>query len=103
MKEKNILLVTAEMGFGHLRAIKPLSDILQNPIIELSKNDNSSEKEKKHWNKIIKQYEYLSRCKDKPITGILIYPIFNQLLKYGNITSFKIPSHAASGNKPSTP
>lgn len=87
MKEKNILLVTAEMGFGHLRAIKPLSDILQNPIIELSKNDNSSEKEKKHWNKIRKQYEYLSRCKDKPITGILIYPIFNQLLKISKNTT----------------
>lgn len=92
MKEKNILLVTAEMGFGHLRAIKPLSDILQNPIIELSKNDNSSEKEKKRWNKIRNQYEYLSRCKDKPIIGKLIYPIFNQLLKIPTNTTKDLSS-----------
>ncbi len=90
MKDNHIFLVTAEMGFGHLRAIKPLSDVMQKPIIELSKNDDSSDKEKKQWNKIRKQYEFMSRCKDKPIIGKFIYPIFNQLLKIPTNTTIDL-------------
>jgi len=81
IKSKNkILLATAEMGFGHLRALHPLEETLESKLVVLGQNDGSSTFEKRIWKISLTLYESISRFKKFPILGPTIYSMMNGLL-----------------------
>lgn len=51
-RSKNISawVVSADMGYGHQRAVFPLEDISEEGLITAGRNDGSSAKEKNHGN-----------------------------------------------------
>ncbi len=81
MKEDNLKawVVTADMGLGHQRAAYPLRYIAKNGIMTLGKEDSTAPEEQKLWTRMRKSYEFISRTKNWPIIGRLLFGILDKL------------------------
>ena len=55
-KSQKAWVVSADMGYGHQRAVFPLNSIAEEGLITVGKNDNSSQKEKKQWSRLSDRY-----------------------------------------------
>lgn len=82
--KNNILLATAEMGFGHLRALYPLEKTFESKLVILGQTDGSSTFEKRLWKTSLTLYESISRFKKFPILGPIVYSMMNGLLAIPN-------------------
>ncbi|RPH32439.1 MAG: hypothetical protein EHM93_09290 [Bacteroidales bacterium] len=78
--QKEIVLATAEMGFGHIRALYPLEETLECKLVVLGQNDGSNNFEKRIWKISLTLYESISRFKKFPILGPIVYSMMNGLL-----------------------
>ncbi|MGE5682904.1 MAG: DUF6938 domain-containing protein [Bacillota bacterium] len=78
-------VVSADMGYGHQRAIYPLRDIAEEGTIVVGNNDSAPQSEKKLWRRMLLVYEFLSRTRSIPLIG---KPIFNILDTFLHIPSF---------------
>ena len=78
-------VVSANMGYGHMRAVHPLKEIAEEDIILAGENDAISPYEKILWARMIRVYEFLSRAKGIPFIG---NPVFNILDSFLRIPSF---------------
>jgi hypothetical protein len=80
MDKKQVLLATAEMGNGHLRALHPFTEIPEYRLIVLGQTDSSKSREKSFWKFTLKLYEVVSRFKNFPLLGWLAFGIMNNFL-----------------------
>lgn len=78
-------VVSADMGYGHQRAIYPLRSVAEEGIIVVGNNDSAPASEKKLWRRMLIIYEFLSRTRSIPVVG---KPIFNILDTFLHIPSF---------------
>lgn len=78
-------IVSANMGYGHIRAVHPLREIAEEGIILVGVNDEESPSEKILWRRLLYVYEFLSRAKGIPVIG---KPVFNILDSFLRIPSF---------------
>jgi hypothetical protein len=74
-------VVTADMGYGHQRAVHPLKDIAEGNILTVGSNPQASKKEKKLWKRVLGTYEFLSRAKSIPIVGNPIFNLFDFIMR----------------------
>jgi len=74
-------VVSADMGYGHQRAVHPLRNFAFEEIITLGKSDQSDNREKKQWKNILNTYETFSRASDIPIVGRMILSIMGIILE----------------------
>jgi hypothetical protein len=74
-------LVSADMGYGHQRAIYPLKTLSKGGII-LNANtlSESSSKEKRLWKEMLHTYEFMSRAGKIPLIGGIINRLLDSLL-----------------------
>lgn len=72
--------VTADMGYGHQRAIYPLTKRAKNKLITVGRNNTASKKEKKLWDRTLWLYEFISRSKEIPFIGKYVFRILDFLL-----------------------
>ncbi len=79
-----VWVVTADMGYGHQRAVYPLKQIAEEKILTVGSNPTASKKERNLWKRTLNAYEFMSRAKSIPVIG---NPFFN-LLDY----MLRIPS-----------
>ncbi|ASB51050.1 hypothetical protein CDL62_04680 [Alkalitalea saponilacus] len=77
---KTTWLVTADMGYGHQRAIYPLRNIGQGNIVSVGNNKNTPASERKLWKRTLKIYELLSRAREIPLVGNQIFKILDYSL-----------------------
>lgn len=84
-KNRKAWIVSADMGYGHQRAVFPLKDIAEGGLITAGKNDNSTEKERKQWRRLLHVYESFSRARGIPVFG---KPLFAMLDALMHIPSF---------------
>jgi hypothetical protein len=80
LKSISAWVVSADMGYGHQRAVFPLKDISEEGIITAGKNDGSSAKGKKSWKRLLNVYESFSRARGIPWVGKPIFAIFDTLM-----------------------
>ena len=73
-------VITADMGYGHQRAVYPLRDIAEEKIITVGSDDAPSKKEKKLWRRVLGAYEFMSRAKSIPVIGKPIFTLLDALL-----------------------
>ncbi|MBT8379952.1 MAG: hypothetical protein KJN64_12065 [Ignavibacteria bacterium] len=78
-------VVSADMGYGHQRAVSPLKDIAEEDIITVGSSEAVSKSEKKLWKRLLNAYELFSRAKGIPIIGP---PLFSMLDALMHIPSF---------------
>lgn len=79
-KNTKAWVVSADMGYGHQRAVFPLKDFAEDGLITVGRNDDSSEKEKKQWTRLLNVYESFSRARGIPVIGKPIFSLLDTLL-----------------------
>jgi hypothetical protein len=80
LKEK-FWVVSADMGYGHQRAVYPLKYLSRNRII-LNANTSpyTSLKERRLWKEMLKTYEFMSRAGKLPLIGRFLSKTLDSLL-----------------------
>ena len=79
LKEK-FWLVSADMGYGHQRAIYPLRALSPGgKVLNTNKSPNSTPKERRLWKEMLGVYEFMSRTAKIPVIGSLITSIMDRL------------------------
>lgn len=74
-------VASADMGYGHQRAVYPLKDIaLNGEIITLGATANTSEAEQKNWKRMLRLYEGFSRASSIPVFGKAVFSMLDSLL-----------------------
>lgn len=85
-----IWLVSAEMGYGHLRAAYPFIKYAKNgKIISIGNDEFTSPKVKSRWQRIQKLYEFVTRNKDKNFVGKFFFKLLNEMLWIPNLYTSK--------------
>ena len=74
-------VATADMGYGHQRAVHPLSVISQDGIITIGNNEATPIKEQKIWKRMLRIYEWISRAKEIPIIGRRVFKLLDIFLE----------------------
>lgn len=74
-------VLTADMGYGHQRAVNPFSKIAFHRIINLNNDAFTPIAEQKYWQKILWAYEFVSRVKKIPLIGGILFWLMNRLLR----------------------
>jgi hypothetical protein len=87
-------LVSAEMGYGHQRAVYPLRDIAEENIISVGESDASQQSEKKLWKRTLAMYEFMSRAKSIPLIGNTIFSLLDSLLHIPSFYPIRNLSHS---------
>ncbi len=82
---KKAWVVSADMGYGHQRAVYPLKEIAEEGIITVGSSGAISKSEKKLWKRLLNAYEFFSRAKSIPVIGS---PLFSMLDALQFIPSF---------------
>jgi hypothetical protein len=78
---ENFHLVTAEMGYGHHRAIYPLKALSKGcQILNANTSPDSTIKERRLWKEMLGIYEFMSKAGKLPLVGSLISKILDSLL-----------------------
>ncbi len=78
-------VVSADMGYGHQRAVYPLRDIAEERVITVGSSEAISKSEQKLWKRLLNAYEFFSRAKGVPVVGP---PFFSMLDSMMRIPSF---------------
>lgn len=74
-------LVSADMGYGHQRAIHPLKYLANGgKVLNANTSTSASIKEKRLWKDMLRSYEFMSRAGKLPVIGSLITSLLDSLL-----------------------
>lgn len=88
--EHNFWLISADMGYGHQRAIYPLRALAnKGKVLNLNVLNGSSSKVSMSWRRMQKLYELFSRAGKAPIIGSLFKGILDKLLFIPKYYPFK--------------
>ena len=74
-------VVSAEMGYGHLRAVYPLRHIARGGILVAGRNDGSSEEERLLWRRLLGGYSMFSRARGIPVVGKPLFGLLDSLMR----------------------
>lgn len=87
-------VVSADMGYGHQRAVYPLKDIAEEGLITAGRNDDSTDREKKQWARLLTVYEAFSRARSIPVIGKPIFSLLDTLLHIPSFYPIRNLSHS---------
>jgi len=79
--DKKAWLVSADMGYGHQRAVYPLKDFAEDGIITVGSSEAVSKAEKKLWKRLLNAYELFSRAKGIPVVGSPFFSMLDSLMR----------------------
>ena len=74
-------VVSADMGYGHQRAVYPLRDIAEGGIITVGSSEAVSKAEQKLWKRLLNAYEFFSRAKGIPVVGPPFFSMLDSLMR----------------------
>jgi hypothetical protein len=74
-------VVSADMGYGHQRAVYPLRHIAEDGIITVGSSEAISKAEKKLWKRLLNAYEFFSRAKGIPVIGPPVFSMLDSLMR----------------------
>lgn len=74
-------VVSADMGYGHQRAVYPLKDIAEEEIITVGSSEAVSKSEQKLWKRLLNAYEFFSRAKGVPLIGPPVFSMLDSIMK----------------------
>ena len=86
-------VVSADMGYGHKRAVHPLREIAEGGIISVGENDAASPMERKLWHRLLRMYESFSRAWSIPVVGRYIFGILDAFLRIPTLYPLRNLSH----------
>jgi hypothetical protein len=93
--QKKFWLVSADMGYGHQRAIWPLKALARGgTILNANNSPDASMKELRLWKEMQHTYEFMSRAGNLPIIGDFITKLLDSLLYIPSYYPLKERSNA---------
>lgn len=79
--KKGIWLVSADMGYGHHRAVQPLRPVARNGIITVGRDGAGSGPERRLWRRLLGVYESFSRARGIPLIGKPLFAVLDSFLQ----------------------
>jgi len=79
--KKQAWVVSADMGYGHQRAVYPLKSIAYQEILNVGSNSCANKSEAKLWKRFLNAYEFMSRAKSLPLVGNPIFGVLDTMLR----------------------
>lgn len=79
--DKQAWVVSADMGYGHQRAVHPLKSVAYQEILNVGSNSCATKSEAKLWKRFLNAYEFMSRAKSLPLVGNPIFGILDTMLR----------------------
>jgi len=80
-KGQKFWVVSAEMGYGHHRAVHPFGGIAEGGILSVGRDSAASASERKLWNRVLGIYEFFSRARGVPLIGKPVFNLLDALLR----------------------
>lgn len=80
-RELRAWVVSAEMGYGHLRAVYPLRKIAEGEILVAGRNDGSEDDERILWRRLLAGYSMFSRARGVPVVGKPLFGVLDSLMR----------------------
>ena len=74
-------VVSADMGYGHQRAVYPLEEIAEDGLITVGSSEAVSKAEQKLWKRLLNAYEFFSRAKGVPVIGTPFFGMLDSLMR----------------------
>ena len=74
-------LVSADMGYGHQRAVYPLRHLADGGILTVGTSGQISKSERQLWKRLLGAYEFFSRAKGIPVVGGPLFSMLDAMLK----------------------
>lgn len=84
-KKQKAWIVAVDMGYGHQRPAHALRHLSKNPVITANVYDGIPEKDTNIWESSRRFYEMISRFKQVPLVGNIIFNIYDH---FQNISQF---------------
>ncbi|MBN2854442.1 hypothetical protein JXK06_02845 [Patescibacteria group bacterium] len=81
MKNNNINLIAADMGYGHQRPAQALSHLSASEVITINNYEGIPGWEKEYWEKSLASYEKISRLKKVPVLGQAVFAVMDAFQK----------------------
>lgn len=73
-------IVSADMGYGHQRAVYPLKDFAYEGVITVGSMQDITLAEKQLWKRMLGVYEFFSRLSSIPVVGKPLFGLLDSLL-----------------------
>lgn len=80
MSTTDPFVFTADMGYGHQRAVRPFRAIAHGGIIAAGDNDLATPSERRLWRRYLRLYEGFSRARSIPVVGKRLFAVLDRLL-----------------------
>lgn len=91
-------VVTADMGFGHLRAAHPLSHLAEGGILTAGSPEATDAHEARFWHRLTWSYEFVSRSKGIPVVGNTLFGMLDHMLHIPPLYPLRDLSHPSMNN-----
>jgi len=91
-------VVTADMGLGHQRAAYPLAYMAEGGIITAGDPEFTDPAETKLWSCLRASYEFISRSKEVPLIGGVLFGMMDRMLRIPTFYPLRDLSTAAPNN-----
>lgn len=93
--KENFWLVSADMGYGHQRAIYPLKALsVSGKILNANTSQYATPREHRLWKELLSIYEFMSRAGKLPLIGSFISKMLDRLLYIPKFYPFKDRSNS---------
>lgn len=80
MSTTDPFVFTADMGYGHQRAVRPFRAIAHGGVIAAGDNDLATPSERRLWRRYLRLYEGFSRARSIPVIGKRLFAVLDRLL-----------------------
>lgn len=77
--EPKPLLVAVDMGYGHLRAARPLAEALGVELVHVDRAPLAASEERRLWQRVRRGYEAISRLSQLPVLGAPLRGVLDSL------------------------
>ncbi|HLP28571.1 MAG TPA: hypothetical protein VK147_08025 [Candidatus Didemnitutus sp.] len=91
--DDKVWVVSADMGYGHMRAAFPFRGVADGGVIAAGDNELAAESERKLWRRYLRLYEVFSRAKGVPLVGKQLFGVLDSLLHIPSLYPIRNLSH----------
>jgi len=81
LQHEKMYVLAVDMGYGHQRAAYPFTPLAEGGVITINDYEGISPEEKKIWERIRREYEYVSFFKSLPLIGSTIFSVMDYFQK----------------------
>jgi hypothetical protein len=91
------LVVAVDMGYGHLRAARPIADALSQRVVHVDREPIAGLEEQRLWRRVRSGYEWISRVSQVPVLGRPLRAALDELTDIPHLHPYRDLSRPTRG------